>query len=351
VPRRSSGRLAHGRGTWSTPLVFAPLLLLGLVAAVSAGEREPALTAPILSSAFALSAAGAGAPVEAPVRLAFAGDLSLSIQVGINIEARARGKRPSLAPDYPFSAVKDRIASADIALGNLECVTSPIGERTSPFPTLRAPVLAIPLIRDAGFDVVSLANNHTEDFGRGAFADMVARLDQAGLPHIGQGFRSIHPEEPLIREVRGVRLGFIAFGDVEPDKAYRDVARARPKVDVLVIFNHWGREDSTAPLAVQRRLGRGLVEAGADLIVGAHAHVLQPEEWYQGKLIFYGLGNFVFSGMGHDERRRVGGYLEVDVDRRGVVARRLYRIRLDDSGAPQWLDATPTAPARISSSP
>lgn len=291
------------------------------------------------------------ATAEPPVRLAFAGDLSLSIRVGRNIEARARGDRSSVEADYPFSAVKDRIASADIALGNLECVASPLGERTSPFPTLRAPVLAIPLIRDAGFDVVSLANNHTEDFGKDAFADMVARLDQAGLPHIGQGFRSIHPEEPLIREVRGVRVGFIAFGDVEAHKAYRDVARARPKVDVLVIFNHWGREDSVAPIPIQRSLGHGLIEAGADLIVGTHAHVLQPEEWYHGKLIFYGLGNFVFSGMGHDERRRVGGYLEVDVDRRGVVARRLYRIRLDDSGAPHWLDAGGVLPASISSPP
>jgi hypothetical protein len=335
--------LAHRRGAWSTLPVFAPLLLLGLVAAASAGAWDPALTAPRRSAV--------GAAADPPVRLAFAGDLSLSIRVGRTIEARARGELSSVEADYPFSAVKDRIASADIALGNLECVASPLGERTSPFPTLRAPVLAIPLIRDAGFDVVSLANNHTEDFGKDAFADMVARLDQAGLPHIGQGFRSIRPEEPLIREVRGVRVGFIAFGDVEAHKAYRDVARARPKVDVLVIFNHWGREDSIAPIGVQRSLGHGLIEAGADLIVGAHAHVLQPEEWYQGKLIFYGLGNFVFSGMGHDERRRVGGYLEVDVDRRGVVARRLYRIRLDDSGAPHWLDAGPTQPARIGPSP
>jgi hypothetical protein len=336
--------------------VFAPLVLLGLVAATSAGARAPAPRPAPLPPRDAPAAEAAGQPSPSLVRLAFAGDLSLSIQIGLNIEAHQKGEGAPGAPrgvdaDYPFSAVKGRIAAADIAVGNLECVTSSLGQRVSPFPTLRAPVGAIPRIRDAGFDIVGLANNHTEDFGPEAFADMVDRLDQAGLAHIGQGFRSIRPEEPLIREVRGVRVGFIAFGDVEPQKAYRDVARARPKVDVLVIFNHWGREDSIAPLPLQRSLGHGLVEAGADLIVGTHAHVLQPEEWYQGKLIFYGLGNFVFSGMGYDERRRIGAYLEVDVDRRGVVARRLYRVRLDDAGAPRWLDPGPTLPARVGAPP
>jgi len=318
--------------------MLAPLLLLGFVAAAGRPWTTAAADPP--------SAPGEGGPV----RLAFAGDLSLSLRVAINIEARARGGRglDPIDADYPFGAVKDRIAEADIAIGNLECVTSPLGGPVSPYPTLRAPAFAIPLVRDAGFDIVSVANNHADDFGRGALDDMIARLDQAGLAHIGKGSCSIDPEEPLIREVKGVRVGFLAFCDVEPPKAYADVARARPKVDVLVIFNHWGREDSVAPIAVQRSFGHGLVQAGADLIVGTHAHVLQPEEWVRGKLIFYGLGNFVFAGMGTGERRRTGGYLEVDIDRRGVVARRLYRVRLDDAGAPRWLDPGPVPPDEVS---
>jgi poly-gamma-glutamate synthesis protein (capsule biosynthesis protein) len=115
----------------------------------------------------------------------------------------------------------------------------------------------------------------------------------------------------------------------------------------VVVFNHWGHEGQTSPLGVQQSFGRALVDAGADLVVGAHAHVLQPEEWYRGKLLFYGLGNFVFAGMGFDEAHRVGGLLEVDLSRRGVVARRLYRTRLDDTGAPRWLDQGPFEPDRV----
>src|SRR5262249_52558435 len=121
-------------------------------------------------------------------------------------------------------------------------------------------------------------------------------------------------------------------------------------VDVLVVFNHWGRENSTEPLFLQKRLARAVIDAGADLVVGTHAHVLSPEEWYKGKLVFYGLGNFVFSGMNIDERHRTGGYLEVTVGPRGVVDRRFYRIRLDDMGAPTWLDTEPVDPPRVAGS-
>ncbi len=322
-----------------------------MVAVASTGTEVHAAPAEILEAMGGLSGAPSAVPAaykDDPVHLAFAGDLSLSIRVGRAIEARARGERVPAEVDaaYPFSAVKDRIAAADIAVGNLECIASKIGAPSSPFPTLHAPVEAIPLVRDAGFDLVSLANNHAGDYGPEALADMMARLDQAGLPHLGQGSPAVHPEEPLIREVKGVRVGFLAFCDVETEKAYVDVRRARARVDFLVIFNHWGREGVVLPIAAQRSFGHGLVQAGADLIVGTHAHVLQPEEWYQGKLIFYGLGNFVFSGMGFDERHRTGGFLEVDVGRSGLLARRLYRVRLDDGGAPHWLDPGPVEPAR-----
>ena len=176
---------------------------------------------------------------------------------------------------------------------------------------------------------------------------MVARLDRASLPHIGVGRRSVDPEAPLIREIHGLKLGFFAYYNVAVEKACRDVARARPDVDLLVVFNHWGIEAQAHPDGHQLSFGHALVDAGADLVVGAHAHVLQPEEWYRGKLIFYGLGNFVFAGMGFDERHRVGGLLEVDLSRRGVIARRLYRTRLDDTGAPRWLDRGAVEPERL----
>ncbi|MEP7123676.1 MAG: CapA family protein, partial [Byssovorax sp.] len=249
---------------------------------------------------------------------------------------------------YPFAGVAERITAADLAIGNLECVVSPLGvpKPTAPV-TFRAPELAFAAIQRAGFDIVSVANNHVLDYGPEALDDMVARLDRAGLPHIGVGRRSVDPEALLIREIRGLSIGFLGYFDVDVEKACRDVARARASVDLVVVFNHWGVEAQQSPLGAQQTFGRALVDAGADLVVGAHAHVLQPEEWYRGKLIFYGLGNFVFAGMGFDEQHRVGGLLEVDLKRRGVVARRLYRTRLDDTGAPRWLDEGAVAPERV----
>jgi poly-gamma-glutamate capsule biosynthesis protein CapA/YwtB (metallophosphatase superfamily) len=313
--------------------VIAPLVLLGLLAATYA-LRGPLPLEP--------------EPPEGPrVRLAFAGDLSMALAIGHNLEALAAGSA-GVEPGYPFAGVTDRIASADLAIGNLECVVSPLGtpKPTAPVP-FRAPELAFGSIQRAGFDIVSVANNHVLDYGPVALDDMVARLDRTGLPHIGVGRRSLAPEAPLIREIHGIRLGFFAFYDVNIEKACRDVARARGTVDLLVVFNHWGIEAQTSPDGHQRSFGHALIDAGADLVVGAHAHVLQPEEWYRGKLLFYGLGNFVFAGMGFDEPHRIGGLLEVDLSRHGVVARRLYRTRLDDTGAPRWLDPEPFEPERL----
>ena len=311
--------------------MFAPLVLLGILSAAYARGGMSLLREP-----------------DGPtVRLAFAGDLAMALDVGRNLEALAAGS-PAIEPGYPFAGVTDRIAAADFALGNLECVISPLGlpKPTAPV-TFRAPELAFAAIQRAGFDLVSVANNHVLDYGPEALDDMVARLDHVKLAHIGVGRRSVESEAPLIREIHGFRLGFFAYYNVEIEKACRDIARARGDVDLIVVFNHWGTEAQTGPDGHQQTFGHALVDAGADLVVGAHAHVLQPEEWYRGKLLFYGLGNFVFAGMGFDERHRIGGLLEVDLSRRGVVGRRLYRTRLDDTGAPRWLDREAFEPSQL----
>lgn len=300
----------------------------------------PAAAAPEEPAAVPASANEAAR--AAPVTLAFVGDIALALQVGDLVQRRARGAPvPALVDDgYPFGGVRDRLARADLAVGNLECVISDKGQAApgerSP---LRAPLEAIAPLRASGLDVLSVANNHAHDFGPAARADMLARLEAAGLTALGAAPSREGPQEALVREIRGVRVGLLAYYHVGTREiAYEDVRRARASADVVVVFNHWGAHGSPNVQAVQRELGRGLVDAGADLVVGTHAHVLQPEERHRGKLIQYGLGNFVFAGMGFSEWHRTGGYLEVDVDRGGVRATRLHRVRLDDLGAPRWLD-------------
>lgn len=280
------------------------------------------------------------------------GDLAFSLLVAHHVEQMARGGRVPAGVDaaYPFSHVGERLRASDVLLGNLECVVSPKGKVDTDHNPFRAPLSTIQVLKKAGVDVVSVANNHTADFGPIAFEDMTRRLEAEGLPFIGGASIKHGPEEPFVTEVRGLRIGFLGFYLRPLEGAVSDVRRARPGVDVLVVFNHWGRDDLAQVLPLQRRLGRALIDAGADLVAGTHTHVLQPEEWYRGKLIFYGLGNFVFSGQNIDEAHRTGGYLEVVVGPKGLVDRKFHRIRLDDTGAPRWLDAGPVDPPRTAQS-
>ncbi len=284
-----------------------------------------------LGSASATSTAAA-------VRLAFVGDVALSLKVGILIEKIAKGgsRPPGVSEGFPFAGVAARLRAADMLVGNLECVVSERGAVATDHNPFRCPLATVGILKNAGFDLMGVANNHALDFGRVGFRDMLRNLDQGQLPHFGKESLSNAPQAPVIRRFGALRLGFLAYY-WPPRKPLRDVERARPLVDVLVIFPHWGREDEAEPLLLQRRLARDFIDAGADLVVGTHAHVMQPNEWYKGKLIAYGLGNFVFDGMTHTEAHRTGGILEVDIGPKGIVAQRMLKIRLDKYGAPHFI--------------
>jgi poly-gamma-glutamate synthesis protein (capsule biosynthesis protein) len=324
-----------------------------ITSAAQPGEIASGAPSPPMASAAATQEqdAGPAPPLEPPVRLGFVGDVNMSLMIGHYIERLAQGQEVprGVKPGFPFNAVRARLAAADLTIGNMECVVSRLGKRNTKYNPFRASKRVIPLLREAGFDMMSVANNHALDWGPTALADMIENLDTGNLPAIGRNAFGETPQAPVVREVRGLRLGFLGYYDnkVRPEKAYADVRRARAEADVIIVFNHWGWENQVELEPGQREFGNGLVDAGADLVVGTHAHVLQPEEWYRGKLIFHGLGNFVFTGMSYDEIHRTGGYLEVDMDRTGVRARRFWRSRLDEHGAPHWLDKEPITPEQI----
>lgn len=285
------------------------------------------------------------------MRLTFAGDMAMGTGVGLTLDALATGKPArkgrAIDPGYPFAAVKDRIAAADLAIGNLECVVSDRGAPDGSHRPFRAPSAAIGAVLAAGFDVVSIANNHAMDFGAEALADMRDQLDRGGLPYLGRGARTNRVEAPLVREIRGLKIALLGVYDAPDKVALAMVERARAAADLVIVFAHWGTEDHTEIAPYQRRLGHALIDAGAEVVVGTHAHVIQPEERYHGKLIAYGLGNFVFSGMGFDEAHRTGELLELDLDRGGLRERRAYRVRIDDDGAPRFLDDVPWTPPAV----
>lgn len=301
-------------------------------------------TATVVAAASVSATASTKAPEAppGPIRVAFAGDVCLSLHVGIHMDAREAGKPVPEGVDehYPFSHVRDRLRAADLLIGNLECVASDKGTLATDHNPFRCAKSSPKALLDAGFDAMSVANNHAKDFGPRGLEGTIENLEAAKLPPIGRETFTYEPQNPFVHTVRGTKIGVLAY--YYPPKNMGDVIRAVPFVDALIVFMHWGTEDRTEPMEMQKRLARELIDAGADIVVGTHAHVLQPVDWYEGHFIAYGLGNFVFTGMNDTEKHRVGALLELDLwppegEGQLRVEPRLIQTRLDELGAPRFV--------------
>ncbi len=311
----------------------------------TATASAPAVTAtPVVTATAAPSQSAspdsAPPPVEmAPVRLAFVGDVALNYSIAKELEAIARGKGSSdIEPGFPFAGVAARLKAADLAVANLECVISTKGKVDTWHKPFRGPLSGIDAILASGIDVVSVANNHSFDFGQEGFDDMLQRLDEKKLPVIGRGYRQKtkhEPEHPTIRDVRGTKIGLLGFYLADDSELSRDIGAARKEADLLVVYFHWGKEKQSDATPEQQRQAHVAIDAGADLVVGSHVHVLQPTEVYKSKLIAYGLGNFVFMGMNNEERFRRGAILEVALTKERLVSFEMVPTRVDDHGAPR----------------
>jgi poly-gamma-glutamate capsule biosynthesis protein CapA/YwtB (metallophosphatase superfamily) len=193
-------------------------------------------------------------------------------------------------------------------------------------------------MRDAGFDVISLANNHVFDFGAGGLEDTLAHVRAAGLEPVGAGVTAEEARREVVVEVRGVRVGFLAFTEMTNehlsstgfvgrlDQATARVAEVSARVDVLLVSLHWGVQFHARPGRWQRRLAQRLIDAGADAIIGHHPHVLQTVETYAGKPIVYSLGNFVFGPQ--PTPRDASAIAEVEIASGHVTSLRMIPVML-----------------------
>jgi poly-gamma-glutamate synthesis protein (capsule biosynthesis protein) len=178
----------------------------------------------------------------------------------------------------------------------------------------RTPPDAVPAFVRAGIDLFTLANNHILDYGQIGLTDTFAYLEEASLLYVGAGRNVEEAFEPAIVDVNGIRTAFLGFSRVVPQASWKAgpdwpgvaetydytravdaVARAKEAADLVVVLAHWGEERASLPNRHQVDLARRYIDAGADLIVGSHPHVLQGFECYKGKWIAYSLGNFVFT--------------------------------------------------------
>jgi len=277
------------------------------------------------------------AVTQEEVTLAFAGDVLLGSRIGRTIETHG--------PDYPWDGVREVLSAADIAAVNLEnCVSTRGVPREKPW-VFRAAPESLAGLKNAGVDLVWVANNHTFDYGLDAFGDTLTYLDQYGILHAGAGQNLAQALEPVIIEAGGLRFAFLAAtqwfvsagvaGENSPglvithyhERALREtVSRLKEegRADYVVVSFHWGIEGEHLASDYQQRLGRTLIDAGADMIIGHHPHLLQGIEFYQDRPIVYSLGNFVFT---YTTRATMdSAILLVTVDGQGIAAVRLLPV-------------------------
>ena len=232
-------------------------------------------------------------------------------------------------------------------------------KKTDVYVYFEADPKAIEGLTYAGFNVVSVANNHALDYGRKVFEDSLERLKKNGIEYIGGGFNSNETFSVKIKEIKGTKIGFLAytypkFNGIyipwkpteresgvavierkELEKIKEDIKKAKKEVDILVISSHWGEEYSSKPNEEQIFFDRAFIDAGADLVIGHHPHVVQPLEKYKNGWIAYSLGNFVFDSKERPETME-GALMEVVINSKKIKEITLKKIKISDDFQPYF---------------
>ena len=262
----------------------------------------------VQNPAIPVEAEAIGKGASEPVELMFAGDVYLSDHV---MEAyRSQGDISGVLSE----GYRQEIDSVDYFVANEEFPFSSRGKQAENKQfTFRVPPDDVSIIREMGIDLVTLANNHTLDYGTEALLDTISTLDDAGIRHVGAGSDLNSASESVTVSIKSKKIAFIGATRVIPESnwaatdtgagvfaAYDDTAllekikTAKEQADFVVVYVHWGEERKEKPNEAQTTLAHNIVDAGADLVIGAHPHVLQGIEYYKGVPIAYSLGNFVF---------------------------------------------------------
>lgn len=340
------------------------LAAICLLAACGHGTSQPpspsasaGTDSPTASFRPPVSASPAGTKPGATVTLLAAGDVMLGRSLGDGI--RAHGT------DWPWQNVRDVLSAADLTFVNLESpLTTAEGALRKDF-VFRGPLEGAKGLAAAGVDVVSLANNHALDYDFRGLQDTWTALNAAGVRYVGSGDAVATAYAPTVLERNGLRIAFLAYVNTPPDSgtgfdlsAYEatadrpgvawlspatvaaDVAAAKRSADIVVVSMHTGDEYGDQANLLQMSAAHSAIEAGADLVLGHHPHVLQGLESYKTGLIAYSLGNFVFDFDEVDYAQpglpsALSAVLEVRLSREGVATCRIMPVVIDDDGRPR----------------
>jgi poly-gamma-glutamate synthesis protein (capsule biosynthesis protein) len=244
-------------------------------------------------------------PTSSPeITLAFAGDVNFENRTATLLED----------PATAFGPISAVLQQADFAALNLETAVT---NRGTPQPKtfhFRTTPAAFTAIRAAGVDLVNMANNHVEDYGQTGLADTLAAAKASGLPYIGIGHDAAAAWAPYVATIKGTKVAFVGVSQVAQlasswvatnyrageanainmRRTLNAVRAAKRLASIVVVFMHWGTEGQASPDANQLALAPKLAAAGATIIVGSHAHMLQGSGWLNNTFVAYGMGNFLW---------------------------------------------------------
>jgi len=281
--------------------------------------------------------------------LFFAGDIMLSRNVASKIYE-------SKNVDLPFAKVKDEIVKNDIAFANLESPFNTTGNHSVQNSLVfnADPNFAAGL-EDTGFNILSTANNHSFDQGIRGMDSTILTLEGARIIAIGTG-PECHTGKVL--EKNGIKFGFLAYSyagyndggkKANPQvcdandltKLSADIKTLKPQVDFLIVSMHAGTEYQRHPNQLQKNIAHTAIDAGADLIIGHHPHWIQDAEQYQGKWIFYSLGNFVFDQMWSQDTKE-GLTVKISFENKTISKIELQPVIIEDFSIPRWANPDET---------
>ncbi len=352
----------HGKGR---PVVIAVMIILALwiivdyyrsnhdepdkekAPAVISEQKEPAATDPAVTDPNIVTtkedagiAGKSSGPENGDITIGFTGDINFDETWSVMKHMRRKGK--GIAGCIDPRLIK-KMRGYDYMVVNNEFS---ISDRGKPMAgkayTFRSPRRNVKLLKQLGVDAVSLANNHVYDYGKQAFLDTMSTLEKNGIKYTGGGKNSSEARKPVYFQCKGKTIAVIAatraekyvltpaagknspgvFRTYDDTQYCRAIKKAKKKADVVIAFVHWGTEYSTKLEDAQKTQAKDYINAGADVIVGAHTHCLQGVGSYKGKPIFYSLGNYWFN-----EKTLYTTLLQLTIKENGKIRARMIPCR------------------------
>ena len=266
--------------------------------------------------------------LEKSIRITFAGDAMMDWSVKETVKQKG--------PDYPFIHIKKELTSSDLSVVNLETAITNEGVKVPKEYNFRSDPNSLSGLKNAGFQLVSLANNHSFDYGQSGFTDTLANLKKYQLDYMGGGANKEEAYGAKTYSIKGRSIKVVAFSRVLPDFSWlatdtkpglangydltliqNTIEKEKKDADFLFVYIHWGVETKRSPEAFQRDWAKTMIDSGADGVIGSHPHVLQGFEYYKGKPIAYSLGNFLFPNYIKGDKAQTG-ILHLDIQKDNI---------------------------------